>query len=86
MASAGMSAATAVYGAPKNAIPRWRGFNLLYYFQAMQWDGGPIKIPEEDFRMIADLGFDFVRIPMDYWFWSDPSWIKTTKLTAEGAT
>ena len=19
--------------------------------------------------MIADLGFDFVRIPMDYWFW-----------------
>jgi endoglucanase len=83
-ASAGLGAAAQLHGAPKNALPRWRGFNLLYYFQAMQWDGARVTIPEEDFRMIADLGFDFVRIPMDYWFWSDPTWIKTKKLTPDG--
>ncbi|MBL8214553.1 MAG: cellulase family glycosylhydrolase [Bryobacterales bacterium] len=70
---------------PKNAIPRWRGFNLLYYFQAMQWNGDSVPIPEDDFRMIAELGFDFVRIPMDYWYWVDPAWRQSKKLTPDGA-
>ncbi|HBY61210.1 MAG TPA: endoglucanase, partial [Solibacterales bacterium] len=35
---------------------------------------GPVEIPEDDFLMIRDLGFDFVRLPMDYWFWADPAW------------
>jgi aryl-phospho-beta-D-glucosidase BglC (GH1 family) len=84
-AAAAFGAAATAQAAPKNALPRWRGFNLLYYFQAMQWDGKPVAIPEEDFRMIAELGFDFVRIPMDYWFWADPSWLQTKKLTPAGA-
>jgi len=28
---------------------------------------------ESDFEMIAELGFDFVRLPMSYWCWSDPN-------------
>ncbi|HET8549137.1 MAG TPA: cellulase family glycosylhydrolase [Bryobacteraceae bacterium] len=66
-----------VTAASKNALPRWRGFNLLYLFQARRQTGGPVEIPEDDFRMIADLGFDFVRIPMDYWFWIDSDWRAT---------
>jgi hypothetical protein len=27
-------AAPLANAAPKNALPRWRGFNLLYFFQA----------------------------------------------------
>lgn len=64
--------------APKNALPRWRGFNLLYMFQARRQSEG-IEVPEDDFRMIADLGFDFVRIPMDYWLWIDSDWRTTGK-------
>jgi endoglucanase len=49
-------------------LPRWRGFNLLEKFQA------PSAKPfaETDFRWIADWGFDFVRLPMDYRCWTDP--------------
>ncbi|MBC7353976.1 MAG: twin-arginine translocation signal domain-containing protein, partial [Thermogutta sp.] len=49
-------------------VPRWRGFNLLDFFQAM-WrpvEGDFVKVepvPEEDCRLIAELGFDFVRLP-----------------------
>jgi endoglucanase len=64
---------------PRNALPRWRGFNLLYLFQARVHKEGPVEVPEDDFQMIADLGFDFVRIPMDYWFWIDQAWTKTGK-------
>jgi endoglucanase len=62
-----------LHAAPKNALPRWRGFNLLYFFQARN-QKGPVQIPEDDFKMIADLGFDFVRIPLDYWYWVDSDW------------
>ncbi len=62
-----------LFATPKNALPRWRGFNLLYFFQARN-QKGPVEIPEDDFRMIADLGFDFVRIPLDYWYWLDAGW------------
>lgn len=68
--------------APKNALPRWRGFNLLYMFQARR-QKGPVEIPEDDFRMIADLGFDFARIPMDYWFWIEPNWRQTGRPARE---
>ena len=49
-------------------LPRWRGFNLLYKFNA-QAKPTPTSVMEEDFRMIAALGFNFVRIPMDYRSW-----------------
>lgn len=51
-------------------IPRWRGFNLLEKFIVTSRND-PFR--ESDFEMIADLGFDFVRLPMSYWCWSDPN-------------
>ena len=48
-------------------LPRWRGFNLLEKFTA----GGNKPFVEDDFRWIADWGFDFVRLPLDYRCWTD---------------
>jgi endoglucanase len=53
-----------------NAIPKWRGFNLLDYFWP-QHGGSPYKSTEEDFMWMRDWGFDFVRLPMAY-----PSYLK----------
>jgi endoglucanase len=47
------------------ALPRWRGFNLLEKF--MVANQRPFR--EEDFAWIAELGFDFVRLPLDYRCW-----------------
>ena len=53
-------------------LPRWRGFNLLEKFHA---SGGRKPFLEEDFRLISKLGFNFVRLPMDYRFWiKDGNW------------
>jgi len=62
---------------PKTQNPRWYGFNLLeYYSTDTDWmkyfpyknDGMYL---EDDFRWIRDWGFNFVRLPMDYRFWTD---------------
>jgi hypothetical protein len=47
-------------------LPRWRGFNLLEKFQRT---GRRTPFVEDDFRLIAKLGFNFVRLPMDYRGW-----------------
>jgi endoglucanase len=47
-------------------LPIWRGFNLCDKFDR-GWSNGPFK--EEDFRLIHELGFNFVRLPMDYRTW-----------------
>jgi len=53
-------------------LPRWRGFNLLEKF-SRQWSNGPFR--EEDFKLISMLGFNFVRLPMDYRCWTkDGEW------------
>jgi hypothetical protein len=53
-------------------LPRWRGFNLLEKFVL---GGGHKPFVEEDFRLISKLGFNFVRLPMDYRFWiKDGNW------------
>lgn len=53
-------------------LPPWRGFNLLEKFHR-QWNNGPFV--ESDFRMIHELGFNFVRLPMDYRVWiKDDDW------------
>jgi hypothetical protein len=58
--------------------PKWYGFNLLEYFSTdPDWmkyfpyrnDG---MFLEDDFRWIRDWGFNWVRLPMDYRFWTDP--------------
>ena len=54
-------------------LPAWRGFNLLEKFMKGSSESGPYR--EDDFRLIAEWGFNFVRLPMDYRFWiKDGDW------------
>ena len=54
-------------------LSRWRGFNLLEMFQAPRSG----RFREQDFAAIAELGFNFVRLPLDYRCWTDPGdWTK----------
>ncbi|MBN2523345.1 MAG: cellulase family glycosylhydrolase [Bacteroidales bacterium] len=46
---------------------KYRGFNLLAKFSGM---GPRERFQEEDFEIMAELGFDFARIPMSYWNWA----------------
>jgi endoglucanase len=46
-------------------LPRWRGFNLLNMFQTASRS----PFAEKDFADIAELGFNFVRLPLDYRCW-----------------
>jgi len=48
-----------------NPLPKWRGFNLLDFFQYSAEDTRP-GIKPGYLQWIADWGFDFVRIPMSY--------------------
>ena len=50
----------------KNPLPRWKGFNLLDYFAPSLNGGGRPQTTEEQFKWMADWGFDFVRLPMAY--------------------
>ena len=49
-------------------IPRWRGFNLPDLVERVP--GGSFR--ESDFEWMAQWGFDFARLPLSYWNWSDP--------------
>lgn len=75
-------AADAPAAAPaKNPLPRWRGFNLTNFFQALSTrEEGQGMVREDDLRWMRDWGFDFVRLPMDYWMWVDSDWRQTRKL------
>jgi len=75
LAAAGAAlAASAGAGAPAPALPEasasklppWRGFNLLNKF-----DGDNEPFAERDFAWLAELGFNFVRLPMDYRAWTE---------------
>ena len=46
----------------------WKGFNLLnmFYLNSSERDS---RFNEEDFKIISEWGFNFVRIPMDYRIW-----------------
>ena len=59
----------------QTVLPRWRGFNLLEMFTSKS--GGDFR--EDDFRWIADWGFDFVRIPMCYLLWVEETDIYKVK-------
>jgi endoglucanase len=63
----------------QTVLPRWRGFNLLDAF-TIHSDG---DFQEDDFRWMADWGFDFVRIPACYTLWienDDPYRLKEAML------
>ncbi len=49
----------------QSILPRWRGFNLLDFF-TMKSTG---EVVEDDFRWMADWGFNFARLPMCYTLW-----------------
>lgn len=60
------------FPASPQKLPRWRGFNLLEKFQL---GSGRKPFLEEDFQLIHRLGFNFVRLPMDYRLWiKDGNW------------
>lgn len=59
----------------QTVFPRWRGFNLLNMFCSQE---SPINrgrangsFFEDDFKMISDFGFNFIRLPLSYRVWSD---------------
>lgn len=61
---------------PKQTVfPRWRGFNLLGMFcsenSPINRGRAPGYYNEEDFKMIADFGFDFIRLPLSYRVWGN---------------
>ena len=72
---AGAAAGASVPGAQRQPsaadlarkMPRWRGFNLLEKFQVSSQK----PFVESDFAWMAEWGFDFVRLPMDYRCWTD---------------
>ncbi|MGC8738314.1 MAG: glycoside hydrolase family 5 protein [Candidatus Hydrogenedens sp.] len=51
----------------KNIWGKFFGFNLLNYFMVH----GKKPFQEEEFALIHRLGFNFVRLPMDYRCWTD---------------
>jgi endoglucanase len=56
---------------PQLRIPRWRGFNLTEMAGGRQ-GSRPRPFREDDFKMMADWGFNFARLPLSYWMWSSP--------------
>lgn len=86
LVAACLSASAAETSAPRawlpasgEKLPRWRGFNLLEKFML---GSGRKPFVEEDFRLIAKLGFNFVRLPMDYRLWIvDGDWEKFDEAT-----
>jgi endoglucanase len=53
-------------------LPPWRGFNLLEKF-----NGRNDPFREQDFEWMAEWGFNFVRLPMDYRGWIvDKDWTR----------
>lgn len=57
----------------QNVFPRWRGFHLLQMFHELPAEGRSdaemtqaYRFRERDFQFMADFGFDFVRLPLDY--------------------
>ena len=62
---AGNLAFTNSKSAITNKLPRWKGFNLLDYFSPVgSGDWSPSS--EDEFKWMADWGFNFVRFPMAY--------------------
>jgi len=49
----------------ENKLPKWKGFNLLDYFNPNPNNARP-ETKEDYFKWMSDWGFNFVRIPMAY--------------------
>ncbi|MFC3197994.1 glycoside hydrolase family 5 protein [Parapedobacter deserti] len=55
---------------PVNKLPRWKGFNVLDFFNPDPRNKRQTTL-EDHFRWMADWGFDFVRVPMAYPYYVD---------------
>ncbi len=53
-------------GITNQSLPLWKGFNLLNKFKPET----QTVFSEKDFEIIANWGFNFVRVPLSYWCWS----------------
>jgi endoglucanase len=63
--------------ATAKTLPAWRGFNLLEKFTDENR-----RFNEEDFEWIAELGFNFVRLPMNYRLWIEGNdWMRLREET-----
>ena len=67
----------------KNMLPRWRGFNILDNFSPRRYRANAERFAatEQDFKWMADWGFDFVRIPMAY-----PSYLEYNPASGDDIT
>ena len=67
---------------PGNPLPRWRGFNLMAFFSATstneQYSNRTIR--DLDLKWIRDWGFDYVRLPIDYWFFVNGDWRSSNRM------
>ncbi len=58
---------------PQPRIPRWRGFNLSGASRGAR----ALAFRESDFEWMAEWGFNFARLPLSYWSWSDKAdWMR----------
>ena len=71
----------------QNVIKRYRGFNLLGMFCSAESKANKGRSPgyfiEDDFKLMADFGFDYARLPLSYRVWGsvdDPFKIDEAKL------
>lgn len=64
-----LSGAAAVPAPTWSKLPRWRGFNLLEKFTLA--NDQPYRT--WDFDVVAEFGFDLVRLPLDYRIWTTDS-------------
>ena len=48
-------------------LPQWHGFNINHLCDMSYTDG---VFVEKEFRLLAEQGFNFARIPLDYRFWA----------------
>jgi endoglucanase len=69
----GTALARAQAALPQPRIPRWRGFNI----QGASGGSRRLEYRESDFEWMAGWGFNFARLPVSYWDWSDPKdWMR----------
>jgi len=47
------------------------GFNFLWFFSKNPWSPDPGTLDERELDFVAEEGFNFVRIPTDYHFWTE---------------
>ncbi len=50
-------------------LPRWRGFNLPVAYRGRRRE----LFEERDFADVAELGFNFLRLALNYHDWTDPN-------------